>query len=273
MPILDEIVAATRVSLRARKQSADLRQLERAARSHIPRGFRRSLQQRVDTSGVAVIAELKKASPSKGVLRADMNVAEVARDYERGGAAALSVLTEERYFKGSLENLRVASSVTQLPCLRKDFIVDEFQLLEARAHCADALLLIAASLSDAEMRALYERARELELDVLCEVHDEQELHRAIACGCDIIGVNNRDLKTFRVDLSTAERLAPAVPENVLRVAESGIHNGDDVARLHAAGFGVFLIGESLITNPHPGDALRELLQSAVAGLQRAESRA
>src|SRR5690349_15015334 len=137
MPILDEIVAATRVSLRARKQSADLRQLERAARSHMPRGFRRSLQQRVDTSGVAVIAELKKASPSKGVLRADMNVAEVARDYERGGAAALSVLTEERYFNGSLENLRVASSVTKLPCLRKDFIVDEFQLLEARAHCAD----------------------------------------------------------------------------------------------------------------------------------------
>jgi indole-3-glycerol phosphate synthase len=271
---LDDIVAATRLSLVERKRVTDFRKLEQMAEQYIPRGFRASLERRAATQGIAVIAELKKASPSKGVLRADMDVAAVAGEYEQAGAAALSVLTEEQYFKGSLQNLRVASAATGLPCLRKDFIVDEFQVLEARANHADAILLIAASLTDAELRVLYQRARECALDVLCEVHDEPELERVIECGCDIIGVNNRDLRTFHVDLATAERLAKRIPASVLKVAESGIHTGEDVVRLRRAGFGVFLVGESLITRPSPGAALRELLQSAATAMQsKAESRA
>lgn len=262
MPVLDEIVAATRVSLGERKRAMDRGELERAAAQHTPRGFRRNLEQRARAEGIAVIAELKKASPSRGVLRAGMDVAAVARDYESGGAAALSVLTEEKYFQGSLENLRIASSSTSLPCLRKDFMIDEFQVLEARANRADAILLIVAALADGEMQRLFHSARELKLDVLCEVHDEQELDRAIACGCDIIGVNNRDLKTFQVELTTAERLAPRISAKTLKVAESGIHSGEDMARLHASGFNVFLIGESLITKPSPGEALKNLLHSA-----------
>jgi indole-3-glycerol phosphate synthase len=277
MPVLDEIVRATRVSVAERKRTTDLSVLRRAAEQHTPRGFRQALEQRAAADGVAVIAELKRASPSKGVLRANMDVAAIARAYEQAGAAALSVLTEEQYFKGSLENLRTASLATTLPCLRKDFIVDEFQVVEARANCADAILLIAASLSDGEMRGLQHAARELQLDVLCEVHDERELERAIACGSDVIGVNNRDLKTFHVDLATAERLASRIPDGILKVAESGIHSGEDVARLRSAGFGVFLVGESLITKASPGEALRELLRAAQAavgaGRVKAESRA
>jgi indole-3-glycerol phosphate synthase len=259
MPVLDDIVAATRVTVAERKSAADMRAFERLAARHTPRGFRRELK--ASTEGVAVIAELKKASPSKGVLRAEMDVAAIAREYEQAGAVALSVLTEEQYFKGSLENLRTAAAVTMLPCLRKDFIVHEFQILEARANSADAILLIAACLSDAELRRLYASARQIEMDVLCEVHDEQELERAIAAGCDMIGVNNRDLRTFNVDLATAERLAPRIPQGTLKVAESGIHTGDDIERLRTAGYNAFLIGESLITQPSPGAALRELLLS------------
>jgi indole-3-glycerol phosphate synthase len=259
MPVLDQIVAATRVVVAERRRTADTRALEAAAASHVPRGFLGGLRERAALDGVAVIAEIKKASPSKGLLRSSMDVANVAREYEDAGAAALSVLTEEQYFQGSLDNLRIASETTKLPCLRKDFIVDEFQVLEARANRADAILLIVASLSDSELRLLHAKARSLELDVLCEVHDEEELERAIACGCNIIGVNNRNLKTFEVDLATAERLSAQIPASVLRVAESGIHTGADIARLSSSGFDVFLVGESLITQPSPGGALRRLL--------------
>lgn len=262
MPILNEIVAATRASVAQRKREADLRGLEEEAAKHAARGFRHSLELKAAIDGVAIIAELKKASPSKGVLRAHMDVPLVASQYEIAGAAALSVLTEERYFQGSLENLRLASAATQLPCLRKDFIVDEFQLVEAGAYYADAVLLIVAALSDPELRTLYTRARALGLDVLCEVHDETELARAIDTGCDIIGVNNRDLRTFQVNLATAERLAARMPAGVLKVAESGIHTGQDIAQLLAAGFTTFLVGESLITKESPGQALRELFASA-----------
>lgn len=260
MPVLDDIVAATRVTVAKRKSAADMRAFERLAAHHTPRGFRRELK--ASTDGVAVIAELKKASPSKGVLRAEMDVAAIAREYEQAGALALSVLTEEQFFRGSLENLRTAAAVTKLPCLRKDFIVHEFQILEARANSADAILLIAACLTDAELRRLYASARQIEMDVLCEVHDEQELERAIAAGCDIIGVNNRDLRTFEVDLGTAERLASRIPSGILKVAESGIHSGDDIARLRSSGYSAFLVGETLITQASPGNALRLLLQSA-----------
>lgn len=258
---LEQIVAATRRRVLEGKRNGDVRALEQKAGEHEPRGFRKRLVQSAD-SGIAVIAELKKASPSKGLIRADFDVTALARDLETAGAAALSVLTDEEFFRGSLENLRTASAETQLPCLRKDFVVDEFQLLEARANRADAILLIVAALSQPELGALAKRARELKLDVLCEAHDSQELDRAIACGCDLIGVNNRDLRTFKVDLETSFRLADRFPKNVVRVAESGIMNGTDIARLRAAGYQAFLIGESLMRAEKPGEALRTLMAQA-----------
>jgi len=263
---LQQIVAATRARVAESKRSADLRALERAAEKHIPRGFRRTLE---DGSrlGPAIIAELKKASPSRGLIRKDFEPASLARELEAVGSAALSVLTDEEFFQGSLENLRIASSSTRLPCLRKDFMVDEFQLLESRANCADAILLIVAALSQAELAVFSARARAYSLDVLCEVHDEEELQRALDAGFDLIGVNNRDLRTFKVDIQTAIRLAPRMPKNVVRVAESGIHNGGDVARLRTAGYDAFLIGESLMRERSPGDALRTLLSEASPAIE------
>lgn len=260
---LEEIVATTRERVATAKVSADLRALSRAAQEHQPRGFRQGLR-RVAESGIAVIAELKKASPSKGLIRGDFPVAKLAQELENAGAAALSVLTNERFFQGSLQNLEIASQTTRLPCLRKDFILDEFQLLEARAHRADAVLLIVAALTQPELANLHRRAGELQLDVLCEVHDGVELQRALDAGCETIGVNNRDLHTFRVDLNTSLQLAELMPAGVVKVAESGIETGDDIARLRAAGFDAFLIGESLMRAPHPGEALQALLAQAVA---------
>jgi indole-3-glycerol phosphate synthase len=259
---LDKIVAARRRSVEAARNGADLRALERAAADHTPRGFGRAL--RKSGGGIAVIAELKKASPSRGLIRADFPVAELARELESAGASALSVLTEEEFFQGSLANLRVASAVVKIPCLRKDFIVDTFQVLEARANHADAILLIVAALTDSELRQLRAAAHEHALDVLCEVHDRGELERALDAGCDIIGVNSRDLKTFHVDLETALRLAPEIPSGKVKVAESGIHSAGDVERLRGAGFDAMLVGESLMKAPRPGEALKELLASTLA---------
>jgi indole-3-glycerol phosphate synthase len=256
--ILEQIVAATRARVAAAKRGADLRDLERRADLHLPRGFRRALQLK-NHDGVAVIAELKKASPSKGLIRAEFLPAELARDLEGAGATALSVLTDEEFFQGSLGNLREASAAVKIPCLRKDFIVDDFQLLEARANAADAVLLIVAALSAGELGALAAGARRKGLDVLCEVHDEDELRRASDAGCDLIGVNTRDLRTFNVDLETAFRLAEKIPAGVVRVAESGLHSAEDVARLRGAGYDAFLVGESLMRADRPGDALRELM--------------
>jgi indole-3-glycerol phosphate synthase len=189
-------------------------------------------------------------------------VAALATQLVEAGATALSVLTNEQYFQGSLPNLCEASAAVDLPCLRKDFIVDEYQLLEARACCADAVLLILAALTDAELRPLQAAARQLGLDVLCEVHDEAELRRAVALGFDVIGVNSRDLRTFQVDLGTALRLAGELPAGVLKVAESGIESGQDVRRLRDAGYDAFLIGEALMKAEWPGQALKELLAEA-----------
>jgi len=254
--VLDKIVAATRVRVAEARRVTDLRELERRAERHVARGFRRALAAK---SGAAVIAELKKASPSKGLIRAEFRPAELARELEAAGAAALSVLTDEEFFQGSLGNLREASRAVSIPCLRKDFIVDEFQLVEARANSADAILLIVAALSSADLDALARRAREIGLDVLCEVHDAEELQRALDAGCDLIGVNTRDLRTFQVDLKTAFDLAVKFPLGVVRVAESGIHSADDMARLRAAGYDAFLVGESLMRAERPGEALRELM--------------
>jgi len=259
---LEEIIAATRQRVASAKQLGDRRALTTAAEQHQPRGFRAGLT-RAAKSGIAIIAELKKASPSKGLIRGDFPVAELAKELENAGAAALSVLTEEQFFQGSLQNLELASHATRLPCLRKDFIVDEFQLWEGRAHGADAVLLIAAALTQAELTSLLRRAAGLQLDVLCEVHDGAELQRALDAGCQIIGVNNRNLHTFRVDLNTSLQLAWLIPPAVVKVAESGIETGDDIASLREAGFDAFLIGESLMRATRPGEALLHLLNAAI----------
>lgn len=258
---LDSIVAATRQRLFLSRRDSDLPALERAAAEHIPRGFRKQLC-RVAQDGIAIIAELKKASPSKGLIRANFSPAEFARDLEQAGAVALSVLTDEQFFQGSLDYLREASSSSSLPCLRKDFIVDEFQIVEARANCADAILLIVAALEQKELVSLAEIARSLNLDVLCEAHDEEELKRALDAGCDLIGINSRNLRTFEVDLETAFRLVGKIPATCVRVAESGIQSGTDLARLRSAGYEAFLIGESLMKAERPGEALAKLMEEA-----------
>jgi len=258
---LDSIVAATRQRLSRNRRSCDLRALERAAAGHTPRGFRNQLR-RVARDGIAAIAELKKASPSRGLIRADFKPAKLARELEQAGAAALSVLTDEQFFQGSLDYLREASRSSSLPCLRKDFIVDEFQIVEAKANRADAILLIVAALEQKELVALAGIARSHSLDVLCEAHAEDELHRALDAGCDLIGINSRNLRTFEVDLETAFRLVEKIPAGCVRVAESGIQSGADLARLRSAGYEAFLIGEWLMKAEHPGRALAKLMEEA-----------
>jgi len=263
MPVgLDQIIAATRRNGAERRRTADFRILEKQAAQHVPRGFRAALEK--NSHAPAIIAELKKASPSRGLIRADFTVERLATELQSAGAAALSVLTDEEFFQGSLENLKAASHATMLPCLRKDFVLDEFQLLEARAHCADAVLLIVAALSQSELTWMVARAAAYKLDVLCEVHDLEELQRGLEAGCKLIGVNNRDLRTFKVDLQTALRLAELMPKNALWVAESGIRSADDIERLRLAGYRAFLIGESLMRAASPGEALRALLAQASA---------
>jgi len=272
IPHLDRIVAATRADLEQRKVTVPLTDLERLATAHEPRGFAAELR-RVAAAGPAIIAELKKASPSKGLIRAIFDPGALAHEVEESGAAALSVLTDEPFFQGSLGNLEAASKATRIPCLRKDFIVDEYQIVEARAHRADAILLIVAVLSDVELARFTAFAHQWKLDVLCEVHTAEELARARDLGCDAYGVNNRDLHTFEVRLETSLRLAEQLPTDAVRVAESGIETADDIRQLRDAGFHAFLIGESLMRQPHPGAALAKLLQAAQKSPHAAVSRA
>jgi indole-3-glycerol phosphate synthase len=255
---LTRILASTRRGVEERKAGTAMSILERAAAAHQPRGFARALRQKA-AGGPAVIAELKKASPSKGLIREDFDVTWLAGSVAGGGAAALSVLTEERFFLGSLRNLELASEACAIPCLRKDFIVDEFQIVEARAHRADAVLLIAAALTDQEMHGFAAKAHSIELDVLCEIHTGDELDRVLDLDCDAIGVNNRDLKTFEVSLDVSLGLAARLPAGAVHVSESGIETADDLIRLRTAGFHAFLIGETLMRKPDPGKALEGLL--------------
>ena len=261
--LLDAILTTTRRVVAERKYTAKLRALEQRAAEHTPRGLVAALR-KAATTGPAVIAELKKASPSRGLIRADFSVEPLARALAGAGAAALSVLTEEQFFQGSLANLELASKAVTIPCLRKDFIVDAFQILEARAHCADAILLIAAALDDAALKSLAHEAHTQGLDVLCEVHDAEESARVLdLCmlnpSTDAIGVNNRNLRTFEVSLATSIQLAEMLPAEFVRVAESGIHTAADMLRLREAGYAAFLIGESLMRQPEPGQALQALL--------------
>ncbi len=219
------------------------------------RGFGRRL---AETHGLAVIAEVKRRSPSKGALMADLDPAALAQAYASGGASCLSVLTDEPHFGGSSADLRAARSAVALPVLRKDFTVDPRDVIDARLMGADAVLLIAAALDDAELAQLHSLAFSLGLDALVEIHDEAELHRAVAIGATLVGVNQRDLVTFEVDQSRAVRLAPLMPPGVVRVAESGIRGPDDAAALHRAGYHAVLVGESLVTSGDPETATRRL---------------
>ena len=260
---LDRILSATRATVTAAKLRLPLADLARQATAHSPRGWAAALRQKA-TDAPAIIAEIKKASPSKGLIREDFDASWLAGRYQAGGAAALSVLTDEPFFQGSLRNLELASAAVPLPCLRKDFIVDEYQIVEARAHHGDAILLIAAALTNDEMRRFSQAAREVALDVLVEVHTAEELDRVLNTlgnsGADAIGINNRNLKSFEVSLATSLELVDRIPAGVIKVAESGIVTSEDLAQLRRAGFDAFLIGESLMRQADPGVALAELLQ-------------
>jgi indole-3-glycerol phosphate synthase len=256
---LERILAHTLLEVTDRRAAADLSLLERKAAAHRPRGFEAALR-RAAASGPAVIAELKKASPSRGLIRPDFHPAALAKSLETAGATALSVLTDGEFFQGSLEDLTRASEAVTIPCLRKDFMLDPFQVLEARAAGADAILLIVAALEDKALKALYVEARRVGLDVLCEVHDRAELDRAAQLGCTVIGVNSRNLHTMTVEPQTQLDLAQWLPSNAVHVAESGIRSAEDVARLQEAGYDAFLVGESLMRQPDPAAALATLLE-------------
>ena len=257
---LAEICAAKREEVAARKGLATLDDLDRAARDVTPpRGFRAALEAKA-VSGFGLIAEIKKASPSKGLIRADFRPAEHAVAYEQGGAACLSVLTDAPYFQGHEDYLMDARAACGLPVLRKDFTLDPWQVAEARAIGADAILIIVAALEDAEMAEIEAAAIERGMDVLVEVHDEAEMERATHLRSRLIGVNNRDLRTFRTDLATTERLAQLAPQGTLLVAESGINAHGDLQRLAESGVRCFLVGESLMREPELTAATQRLLE-------------
>jgi indole-3-glycerol phosphate synthase len=256
---LDEILANTSYEVKERKASTNLSSIEHRAAAHRPRGFRARLAE-VSHSGPAILSEIKKASPSKGLIREDFDPPSLATAFEASGAAALSILTDQKFFQGSLEYLDAASRAVQIPCLRKDFIVDPFQIVEARAFGADAILLIVAAHKDADLDALRNEARNWEMDVLCEVHSGEELQRAMALGFDVIGVNSRDLRTFEMHPELLFELVQHMPAQIVKVAESGLRTAEEIAKLRDAGYDAFLMGETLMRQKDPGAALASLLQ-------------
>ena len=264
MDILQRILARKAEEIAARRAAVPLDELAvRAAAAAPVRGFAEVIQARVDAGLPAVIAEVKKASPSKGVIRADFDPAAIARSYEAGGASCLSVLTDRDFFQGSEAFLQQARAACALPVLRKDFIVDPYQVYESRALGADCILLIVAALDDAALLELALLAAELDLDVLCEVHDADELERALALPVPLIGVNNRDLRSFETTLATSVTLKARMGgDDRPLVAESGIHTPADVALLRAAGIHAFLIGEACMRAEEPGQALAGLFAAA-----------
>ncbi len=260
--LLRTIVAATTKIVSVRRQSESLSALDRRAAVAKPRGA--AFEAALGRAGcVNVIAECKRRSPSKGVLAEDYDPVAIARQYEAGGAAAISVLTEPTFFDGALEHLTAVREAVQIPLLRKDFIVDEYQLLEARAIGADAILLIVAALDQPVLARLQQRAWDLELAALVEVHDEHELERAIDSGARLIGVNNRNLRTLGVDVDASYRLAARMPKSVVAVSESGLQTREDLERLVAAGYRAFLIGERFMTDRAPGEAIARLIGAPV----------
>lgn len=256
--VLAAIVAASRRDLEVRAARTPRAVLEARAQARpAPRG-RAFVEGLARTGHVNVIAECKRRSPSRGILRADYDPIALAGAYERGGAVAVSVLTEPSFFDGALAHLDAVRRAVDVPLLRKDFVVDPYQLAEACAHGADAVLLIVSALEDVTLRTLHRAATDMGLAVLVEVHDEAELARAVDAGARIVGVNNRNLRTLAVDPATSERIARALPDGVIAVSESGLSRADDVVRLQALGYSAFLVGERLMTSPDPEAALRAL---------------
>jgi len=257
--ILARILASKRDEVAAGKQARPAREIEVAARSAGPsRDFEGALRTKIAAGRPAVIAEIKKASPSRGVLRAAFDPAAIAASYEHGGAACLSVLTDREYFQGAPEYLAAARAASGLPALRKDFIVDEWQIAEARLLGADAILLIVTALDDVELVAFAARARDFGMAVLPEVHDPAELERALALDTPLVGINNRNLRTFEVALATTLDLLPRIPSDRVLVTESGILTPADVATMRAHGVGAFLVGEAFMRADDPGAALATL---------------
>lgn len=277
--ILDTILADKRIEVAERMARVSLSEVVRAARdAPPPRDFARALrpatpsplegegrgegETRGSRPSIALIAEIKKASPSKGLIRADFDPVEIAETYEAAGASAISVLTDEKYFQGRLEYLKAVHDAVNLPLLRKDFIVDEYQVHEARAACADAILLIVAALQKDELAKLMFLASDLGMSSLVEVHTADELETALEVGAKIIGINNRDLRTFEVKLETTLDLAPRIPDDRVLVSESGIRTRADVERLMSAGVDAILVGEALMREQDPGAKVRELLDDS-----------
>jgi indole-3-glycerol phosphate synthase len=259
--VLARICANTRAEVAARKASTSTEALRAriSQKADTPRGFGRALKEATIRGRYGLIAEIKKASPSGGLIRADFDPVAIAKAYAEGGATCLSVLTEEQSFQGHADHLKAARAAVDLPVLRKDFMLDPWQVYESRAMGADCILLIMAALSDNQARELEALARGLDMDVLVEVHDRRELERALGLETSLIGINNRDLKTLKTDLATTEELAPLVPPDRFLVAESGIRNTDDLRRLAAVGPQCYLVGESLMRQDNVTEAVRELL--------------
>jgi indole-3-glycerol phosphate synthase len=259
--VLVKICANTRREVAARKARISVESLRQtiATRGDRPRGFGAALKDATVLGKYGLIAEIKKASPSGGLIRPDFDPAALARAYREGGAACLSVLTDETFFQGTQEHFRAARAAVDLPVLRKDFILDPWQVYESRAMGADCILLIMACLTDNEARELEAYARNLDMDVLVEVHDKRELDRALGLETSLIGINNRDLRTLKTDLATTEQLAPLVPPDRFLIAESGIRDPEDLRRLAAVGPNCYLVGESLMRQDDVAAAVRALL--------------
>lgn len=255
---LSEIVSATSESLELRKRRIPLESLKSDVYFERKTGL---FSESLAGAGLSIIAEIKRASPSKGRLRPQLDVAELAQSYERAGASAVSVLTEEKYFNGSLDDLKLARESCNLPLLRKDFIIDAYQIWEAAAAGADAVLLIVAALSGQELKLLMRESESAGLEALVEVHDARDMKVAVSAGARIIGINNRDLSTFKVDLQTCLSLRNEMPQDVCSVAESGIKGKRDAIRLEQAGFNAILVGELLMKSDDPGEMVRNLLSS------------
>ena len=257
--ILTKILQRKREEIAARSQTCSLKELrQKAADTEPPRGFVAAIRQTLAQQRPAVIAEIKKASPSKGVIREDFDPAQIAGSYEAGGATCLSVLTDHDFFQGSEAYLAQAKRACALPVLRKDFMIDSYQVVEARAIGADCILLIVAALDDAKLMELSQMAAQMELDVLVEVHDAQELQRALQLPDPLIGINNRNLRTFETSLHTTLQLLEAIPQERIVVTESAIHTRDDVKLMRDHGVNAFLVGEAFMRAAEPGDKLREL---------------
>ncbi len=259
--ILQKILARKFEEIQERSTELSLRELSRKVEAAAPvRSFHDALERRIKANRSAVIAEIKKASPSKGVLREDFNPEDIARSYARGGAACLSVLTDRDFFQGNEADLALARQASGLPVLRKDFIVDPYQVYEARSIGADCILLIVAALGDPSLRELAALAVEMQMDVLVEVHDEQELDRALALNAPLIGINNRNFRTFETPLDTTLRLIEQIPDDRLVVTESGINSAADVSLMRGQGVQAFLVGEALMKADDPGARLQDLFR-------------